>query len=54
MDSVADFANPGRHADILMLLLPGACHGPRDFFEAVFFSAVRERGLSMYIVMAAL
>ena len=54
MDSVADFATPGRHADILMLLLPGACHGPRDFVEAGFVSAVRERGLSMDIVMAAL
>lgn len=54
MDSVADFASPGEHADILMLLLPGACHGPRDFVDAGFVSTVRERGLPVDIVMAAL
>lgn len=54
MDSVTDFASPGQRADVLMLLLPGACHGPRDFIEAGFVSSVRERGLSMDIVMAVL
>jgi pimeloyl-ACP methyl ester carboxylesterase len=54
VDSVADFAWPGDRADSLMVLLPGACHGPQDFIAAGFVEAVRRRGLAMDLVMPVL
>lgn len=44
----------GQRAPALMLLLPGALHGPEDFTAAGFISAVRERGLPMDIALAEL
>ena len=54
MDSVADFAQAGRRVDSLMVLLPGACHGPDDFIAAGFVEAVRQRDLAMDIAMPVL
>jgi pimeloyl-ACP methyl ester carboxylesterase len=42
----------GQRAPVLMVLLPGALHGPEDFIAAGFVSAVRERGLPLDIAMA--
>lgn len=54
MDSVADFAQAGRRAGSLMVLLPGACHGPNDFIAAGFVEAVRQRDFAIDIVMPVL
>lgn len=54
MNHVANYAVAGQCADTLMILLPGAQHGPQDFMAAGFVSAVRERDLSMDILMAEL
>lgn len=54
MRSLADFAQPGRQAETLIILLPGALHGPEDFVNEGFVEAVRDRGLDMDILLAEL
>lgn len=54
MRHVADYAVAGQCADTLVVLLPGAQHGPADFIEAGFVSAVRERELALDLAMAEL
>ena len=54
MKHVADYAVAGQRTTTLMVLLPGAQHGPADFIDAGFVSAVRERNLPLDLVMAEL
>jgi pimeloyl-ACP methyl ester carboxylesterase len=54
MKYVADYAVAGQCAETLIVLLPGAQHGPADFIQAGFVSAVRERGLGLDLIMAEL
>src|SRR5687768_14465291 len=54
MHSLIDHAKPGQVAETLMVLLPGANHGPADFVHAGFISAVRQRVLPMDIALAEL
>lgn len=52
MRCVTDLAIAGQRAPVLMVLLPGALHGPEDFIAAGFVSAVRERALPLDIALA--
>lgn len=54
MKHVADYAVAGQRAQTLMVLLPGAQHGPADFIQAGFVSAVRARELALDLIMAEL
>lgn len=54
MRSLAHFAQPGRQAETLTVLLPGALHGPEDFVREGFVEAVRNRGIDMDILLAGL
>ncbi|MBK4736695.1 alpha/beta fold hydrolase domain-containing protein [Noviherbaspirillum pedocola] len=47
-----DALEPGRRADALMVLLPGALQRPEDLIEHGHARAVRERGLAFDIVLA--
>jgi pimeloyl-ACP methyl ester carboxylesterase len=51
MDRVLDFAQPGLRADTLLVLLPGAYDTPQDFERYGFVTAVRERGLSVDLLL---
>lgn len=54
MRSLAHFAQPGRQAETLTILLPGALHGPEDFMREGFVDAVRNRGIDMDLLLAEL
>jgi pimeloyl-ACP methyl ester carboxylesterase len=54
MRSLADFAQPGRQAETLTILLPGALHQPEDFMREGFVDAVRNRGIDMDLLLAGL
>ena len=54
MRSLADFAQPGRQAETLIILLPGALHQPEDFVREGFVDAVRNRGIAMDLLLAGL
>ncbi|OAJ71198.1 hypothetical protein A7976_07125 [Methylobacillus sp. MM3] len=54
MRSLADFAQPGRQAETLTILLPGALHQPEDFVREGFVDAVRNRGIDMDLLLAGL
>ncbi len=46
-----DFANPGRPASTLMVLLPGALQQPEEFVQAGFIDAVRQRNLPIDLAL---
>lgn len=46
-----DFAEPGRRAKTLAILLPGALQQPEDFMQAGFIDAVRDRKLSIDLAL---
>jgi pimeloyl-ACP methyl ester carboxylesterase len=52
MRTVLESAQPGSVASTRVVLLPAAYTGPRDFVEAGFVSAVRERALPVDLVFA--
>lgn len=54
MRSVTHPAQPGRRAETLVILLPGALHGPEDFLREGFAQAVQARGLDMDLQCAEL
>jgi pimeloyl-ACP methyl ester carboxylesterase len=54
MHSLTDLARPGRQAETLVILLPGALHQPEDFVREGFVDAVRRRGLDMDLLLAGL
>ncbi len=54
MRYLADLAQPGQHADTLVILLPGAYHQPEDFIKEGFVQAVRQRQLAIDLIMAEL
>lgn len=54
MRHLTDYAAPGKTADALVIMLPGAYQQPEDFVQEGFVSAVRERGLPLDILMAEL
>lgn len=54
MRHIIDLAESGQHADTLIILLPGAYQQPEDFIKEGFVSAVRERKLTLDLVMAEL
>lgn len=54
MRHLTDLAQPGQHADTLMILLPGAYHQPEDFIKEGFVQAVRQRQLAIDLIMAEL
>lgn len=54
MRRLADYAVPGKSADTLIIMLPGAYQQPEDFVQQGFISAVRERELPVDIIMAEL
>ena len=54
MRNLTDFAQPGRQAETLTVLLPGALHGPEDFVREGFVEAVRNRGIDMDLLLAGL
>ncbi len=54
MRYLTDLANPGQHADTLIVLLPGAYQQPEDFINEGFVSAVRTSKLAIDLMMAEL
>ncbi|MDP2248119.1 MAG: alpha/beta hydrolase [Nitrosomonadales bacterium] len=54
MRHLTDHALPGKSADTLIIMLPGAYQQPEDFVQEGFVSAVRERELPVDIIMAEL
>jgi pimeloyl-ACP methyl ester carboxylesterase len=50
--TITDIAHTNTTSDTLVVLLPGAYNSPEDFLREGFVSAVRERGLSIDIVLA--
>lgn len=54
MRHLTDYAVPGKVADTLVIMLPGAYQQPEDFVQEGFVSAVRERNLALDILMAEL
>lgn len=54
MRHLTDYAVPGKIADALVIMLPGAYQQPEDFVQEGFVSAVRERELPLDILMAEL
>lgn len=46
-----DFANPGRSASTLVVLLPGALQQPEGFVQAGFIDAVRKRNLPIDLAL---
>lgn len=54
MHSVTHLAQPGQRAETLVILLPGALHGPEDFLREGFAEAVRARGLALDLQFAEL
>lgn len=54
MRHLTDLAQPGQHADTLVILLPGAYHQPEDFIKEGFVQAVRQRQLAIDLIMAEL
>ena len=54
MDSVRYAAHPSHRADTLVILLPGALHGPQDFLREGYADAVQARGLALDLQFAAL
>jgi len=54
MDSVRYAAHPSHRADTLVILLPGAMHGPQDFLREGYADAVQARGLALDLQFAAL
>lgn len=54
MHSVTHPAEPGQLAETLVILLPGALHGPEDFLREGFADAVRTRGLDIDLQFASL
>jgi len=54
MRYLTDLAQPGQHADTLLILLPGAYHQPEDFIKEGFVQAVRQRQLAVDLIMAEL
>ena len=54
MHSVTHLAKPGQRADTLVILLPGALHGPEDFLQEGFAEAVQARGIALDLQFAAL
>ena len=54
MRYISDLAQPGKTADTLLILLPGAYQQPEDFISAGFVNAVRERELAVDLIFAEL
>jgi len=54
MRHIIDFANAGKKANTLIILLPGANHLPEDFVTQGFVSTVREHQLDIDLVMPEL
>jgi len=54
MRYISDLAQPGKTADTLLILLPGAYQQPEDFIDAGFVNAVRERQLAVDLILAEL
>ena len=54
MHSVLHPAHPSRQAETLIILLPGALHGPQDFLREGFAEAVQVRGLGIDLQLAEL
>lgn len=54
MRRLTDLAQPGQHAQALVILLPGAYQQPEDFVREGFVSAVRQRQLPLDLVMVEL
>lgn len=54
MHSVRHPAHPSLPAETLIILLPGALHGPQDFLSAGFAEAVQARGLALDLQFAEL
>ena len=54
MDSVRYAAHPSHRADTLVILLPGALHGPQDFVREGYADDVQARGLTLDLQFAAL
>lgn len=52
MRSQLDRADPARHADTLIVLLPGAYDTPEDFIKQGFVRALRERHLPVDLLLA--
>ena len=54
MRSVRHAAHPSRPAETLVILLPGALHGPQDFLREGYAEAVQARGLLLDLQLAEL
>lgn len=54
MHSVKHLAQTERQAETLVILLPGALHGPEDFLREGFADAVQARGLAIDLQFAEL
>ncbi len=54
MRHLTDLANPGHHAQTLVILLPGAYQQPEDFVREGFVSAVCQRQLPLDLAMVEL
>jgi enterochelin esterase-like enzyme len=54
MRYLTHLAQPGKQADTLIILLPGAYQQPEDFIKEGFVSAVDKRDLSVDLIMAEL
>jgi hypothetical protein len=54
MRSVQHQIHPARAAETLIILLPGALHGPQDFLSAGFAQAVQAHGLALDLQFAEL
>lgn len=54
MRTLLEHAHAGRDAPVRVVLLPPAFTGPEDFVAAGFPAAVRQRGLKVDLVLAAL
>jgi pimeloyl-ACP methyl ester carboxylesterase len=54
MRSVRHTAHPSRPAETLIILLPGALHGPQDFLREGYAEALQARGLLLDLQLAEL
>ena len=54
MRTLHDLAHADRHAGALVILLPGALQQPEELIQAGFVEAVRQRGLSVDLLLADL
>lgn len=54
MRHLTDLAQPGQHAETLVILLPGAYQQPEDFVREGFVGAVRQRQLPLDLAMVEL